>query len=64
MHASMFVVMPQSSEHLSRHQIMYANIYFVIPRRLVGLVVKESASRAEDPGFEFRLRFFLVESYQ
>ena len=34
--------------------------------RLVGLVVKASASRAEDPGFEFRLRrdFFKVESYQ
>ena len=33
---------------------------------LVGLVVKASASRAEDPGFEFRLRrdFFWVESYQ
>ena len=33
---------------------------------LVGLVVKESASRAEDPGFESRLRwdFFGVESYQ
>ena len=34
--------------------------------RLVGLVVKASASRAEDPGFESRLRrdFFGVESYQ
>ena len=34
--------------------------------RLVGLVVKVSASRAEDPGFESRLRwdFFEVESYQ
>ena len=34
--------------------------------RLVGLVVKASASRAEDHGFEFRLRrdFFGVESYQ
>ena len=34
--------------------------------RLVGLVVKASASRAEGPGFEFRLRrdFFGVESYQ
>ena len=34
--------------------------------RLVGLVVKASASRAEDPGFESRLRrdFFWVESYQ
>ena len=33
---------------------------------LVGLVVKASASRAEDPGFESRLRrdFFGVESYQ
>ena len=40
--------------------------------RLGGLVVKASASRAEDPGFESRLRrdfsgapgFFWVESYQ
>ena len=34
--------------------------------RLVGLVVKACASRAEDPGFESRLRrdFFGVESYQ
>ena len=34
--------------------------------RLVGLVVKESASRAEDLGFESRLRrdFFGVESYR
>ena len=34
--------------------------------RLVGLVVKASASRAEDPGFESRLRrdFSEVESYQ
>ena len=33
---------------------------------LVGLVVKGSASRAEDPGYESRLRrdFFGVESYQ
>ena len=32
----------------------------------LGLVVKASASRAEDPGFESRLRrdFFGVESYQ
>ena len=32
--------------------------------RLVGLVVKASASRAKDPGFESRLRrdFFGVES--
>ena len=34
--------------------------------RLVGLVVKASASRAEDPGFESRLwwDFSRVESYQ
>ena len=34
--------------------------------RLVGLVVKASAPRAEGPGFESRLRrdFFGVESYQ
>ena len=34
--------------------------------RLVGLVVKASASGKEDPGFESRLRrdFFGVESYQ
>ena len=34
--------------------------------RLVGLVVKVSASRAEDPGFESRLcrDFFRVKSYQ
>ena len=39
---------------------------FVIVNRLVGLVVKASASRAEGPGFESRLRrdFFGVESYQ
>ena len=36
------------------------------PNHLVGLVVKVSASRAEDLGFESRLRrdFFGVESYQ
>ena len=34
--------------------------------RLLGLVVKAPASRAEDPGFESRLRrdIFGVESYQ
>ena len=38
----------------------------LITDRLVGLVVKASASRAEGPGFESRLRrdFFGVESYQ
>ena len=40
-------------------------IHYIIDR-LVGLVVKASASRAEGPGFESRLRqdFFGVESYQ
>ena len=39
---------------------------FLANDRLVGLVVKAFASRAEDPGFETRLRrdFFGVESYQ
>ena len=52
---------------------LYAHLYGHIKacvtkleHRLVGLVVKASASRAEDPGFEYRLRwdFFGVESYQ
>ena len=33
---------------------------FPATHRLVGLVVKPSASRAEDPGFESRLRQFFV----
>ena len=39
---------------------------FVLTDCLVGLVVKTSATRAEDPGFESRLRrdFSGVESYQ
>ena len=39
---------------------------FAAADRLVGLVVKASTSRAEDPGFESRLRrdFSWVESYQ
>ena len=43
-----------------------ATVTFAAVDRLVGLVVKASASRAEDPGFESRLRryFFGVESYQ
>ena len=41
-------------------------LLFKIGDRLVGLVVKASASRAGGPGFESRLRrdFFGVESYQ
>ena len=40
--------------------------YLPADDRLVGLVVKASASRAEGPGFESRLRrdFFGVVSYQ
>ena len=40
--------------------------WLIWKNRLVGLVVKASASRAEGPGFESRLRrdFFGVESYQ
>ena len=39
---------------------------YVLYNLLVGLVVKASASRTEDPGFESRLRrdFSGVESYQ
>ena len=39
---------------------------FLQPDHLGGLVVKASASRAEDPGFESCLRgdFSWVESYQ
>ena len=48
----------KSGQHLGRSPSL--------SHRLVGLVVKASASRAEDPGFESRLRrdFFGVESYQ
>ena len=40
--------------------------YVAMHNRLVGLVVKASASRAGGPGFESHLRrdFFGVESYQ
>ena len=51
--------------------ITVLNIYLLPPSlpppyRLVGLVVKASASRAEDPAFESHLRrdFCGVESYQ
>ena len=46
---------PMTSQHLSQ-----------LCHRLVGLVVKASASRAEGPGFDSRLHrdFFGVESYQ
>ena len=43
----------------------YTSYIFLCEHRLVGLVVKASASKAEDPGFESRLRrdFYGVESY-
>ena len=43
----------------------YVSLFSILDR-LVGLVVKASASRAEDAGFESRLRedYFAVESYQ
>ena len=40
------------------------NYHVLAIHRLVGLVVKVSASRAEDPGFESRRDFSGVESYQ
>ena len=55
------------STSLSTYQIP-VNLFLTFPwqYRLVGLVVKASASRAEGPGFKSRLRrdFFGVESYQ
>ena len=49
-----------------RFALLFVCILFIVVYRLVGLVVKASASRAEGPGFESRLRrdFFGVESYQ
>ena len=46
--------------------IVSESLSVCVTDRLVGLVVKASASRAEGPGFESRLRrdFFGVESYQ
>ena len=36
---------------------MFVSWLYAIPDRLVGLVVQASASRAEDPGFESRMRW-------
>ena len=46
--------------------VILSDALSVLQDRLVGLVVKASASRTEDPGFESRLRrdFSGVESYQ
>ena len=45
---------------------VFVHMFVSMHNHLVGLVVKASASRAEGPGFESRLRrdFFGVESYQ
>ena len=57
--------------HITAHFVVEGPIRQAVPvspvvDRLVGLVVKASASRAEGPRFESRLRrdFFGVESFQ
>ena len=52
--------------HCSRVLVLFSPSEFPYLYRLVGLVVKASASSEEDPGFESRLRrdFFWVESHQ
>ena len=59
------VVFISRSSYDSYVMLCYSLITFKM-LRLVGLVVKAPASRAEGPGFESRLRrdFFGVESYQ
>ena len=54
---SLSILLPVAPQH---------NVISPTTDRLVGLVVKASASRAEGPGFESRLRrvFFGAESYQ
>ena len=46
--------------------IIFPAVLSPLRHRLVGLVVKASASRADDPGFESRFAtgFLRVESYQ
>ena len=53
-------------KHVSKLEIPAAKTTSVKVNHLVGLVVKASASRAEDPGFVSLLRrdFSGVESYQ
>ena len=41
---------------LPQFQVLYLPVFFYCIDHLVGLVVKASASRVEDPGFESRLR--------
>ena len=55
-------------QYRPQHQVRLEMVRQIMTQsdRLVGLVVKASASKAEDPGFESRLRrdFFRVDSYQ
>ena len=62
----MFIVSLFTGSCLSCHTVYQIMPFTMSCDRLVGLVVKAFASRAEDPGFESRLRldFFGVESYQ
>ena len=63
----MLIGKPKLTENFWLNVIPYIkNIRSVGYHRLVGLVVKASASRPEDPGFESRLHwdFSGVESYQ
>ena len=53
--------------HIHKHTRLYVTgLAFPLDDCLVALVVKASAPRAEDSGFESRVRrdFFRVESYQ
>ena len=54
------------TNHLPFMSFLFCPFYLLVDDCLDGLVVKASASRAEDPGFESHLRwdFFRVESYQ
>ena len=54
------------SEEVEKPVCAGEKIPLLLPYRLVGLVVKAYASRAEDPGFESHLRldFSGVESFQ
>ena len=58
---------PVSYGYIPRSEMMYSSLLSTCAvNSLVGLVVKASALRTEDPGFESCLRrdFFRVESYQ
>ena len=58
--------MPYSNDVPDVFNIICIGFHCHCQHRLIGIVVKASASRAEDPGFESCLAwvFFWVESYQ